>query len=92
MELEWKLFADLADIVGDRQVSVEVGSDATVGEALDALLHSYPELRERVTTDDGYLHGHINVLQNGEQLEGSTHETPVSATDELALLPPVSGG
>lgn len=92
MEVEWRLFADLADSAGDRRISVEVGSEPTVRDALEALLSSHPALRERVTSETGDLRDHINVLQNGEQISSETLETAVNAGDELALLPPVSGG
>lgn len=91
--MEWKLFADLAEIAGDRHVSVDVDAGATVGDALDALLADHPALAERVLDDDGDLRDHINVLCNGENVfteEGL--ETVLDAGDELALFPPVSGG
>lgn len=92
MEVEWRLFADLADIAGDRRVSVEVGSEPTVRDALEALLGSHPELSERVMAETGDLRDHINVLQNGEEVRREMLDTTVDAGDELALLPPVSGG
>lgn len=88
--VHWKLFADLAEAAGTEEPSVETDVE-TVGEALDALLEAYPTLADRVTTDDGTLKDHINLLQNGESVsEGLA--TPVDSDDELALFPPVSGG
>ena len=92
--MEWKLFADLADVAGDRHVSVSVGPDATVGDALDALLDDRPALGGRVLDEDGDLRSHVNLLRNGENVhtEGEGLATPVDEADELALFPPVSGG
>lgn len=92
--MKWKLFADLAEVAGEKHVTVEVGSDATVTDALDALLEAYPALEDRVLEEDGTLADHINVLRNGENVfaRGSGLETAVEADDELALFPPVSGG
>lgn len=92
-DMEWRLFADLAETAGTRRVTVETVGVETVGEALDALLSSHPALRERVLDEDGDLADHVNVLVNGEGVhtrEGL--ETPVQPGDELALFPPVSGG
>lgn len=91
--MEWKLFADLADVAGDRQVSVAVGGDATVGDALEALLSERPELRDRVYDEGGELHGHLTVLRNGSDVDNEEGlDTDVAPGDELALFPPVSGG
>lgn len=90
--MDWKLFADLAEIAGSRQVTVHLGTDATVADALEALLDEHPALEDRVL-DDGELADHINILRNGEAVMAAEGlETPVEADDELALFPPVSGG
>lgn len=89
--MRWKLFADLAEEAGPREVDVGTDPD-TVGEALDALFGEHPGLRDRVMAGDD-LRQDINVLRNGEgvhTLDGLA--TPVNPDDELALFPPVSGG
>lgn len=91
--MEWKLFADLAEIAGNRVVAVDTPPGATVGDALDDLFAAHPDLRERVLADDGTVADHINVLQNGQNVrhkEGLA--SPLAPDDELALFPPVSGG
>lgn len=93
--MEWKLFADLAELAGDRHVTVDaaVDADTTVGDALDALLDSRQPLKERVLDDDGDVRDHINILRNGENVFSAQGlDTPVEPGDELALFPPVSGG
>ncbi len=91
--MEWKLFADLAELAGDRHVTVDVGDDATVGDALDALLDAHAPLKTRVLDDDGDVRDHINVLRNGQNVfEADGLDTPTEPGDELALFPPVSGG
>ncbi|KAB1198646.1 MULTISPECIES: ubiquitin-like small modifier protein 1 [Haloferax] len=87
--MEWKLFADLAEVAGARTISVDVAGDATVGDALDALVGSHPSLESRVYADDGELYEHINVLRNGET---AALDDDAQRGDELALFPPVSGG
>ncbi len=90
-DMEWRLFADLADAAGERRVAVD--GAGTVGEALEALLAAHPDLRERVLDESGRPRDHVNVLLNGEDVRGDDGlETPVEPGDELALFPPVSGG
>lgn len=91
--MQWKLFADLAEIAGDKDVSVDTEPGDTVRDALSALLEPRPELEDRVLDDDGHLRDHINVLRNGTNVfteEGL--DTELESGDELALFPPVSGG
>ncbi|KDE58235.1 small archaeal modifier protein 1 [Halostagnicola sp. A56] len=91
--MNWKLFADLAELAGDKHVSVDVDGDATVEDALEALLADRPALEERVL-EDGELRTQINVLRNGTNVQTREEglETELEADDELALFPPVSGG
>ena len=92
--MQWKLFADLAEVAGQKRVTVDLEGEATVADALEALLDAHPALRDRVLAADGELAEHINVLRNGENVfaAGSGLETAVAADDELAMFPPVSGG
>ncbi len=90
--MEWKLFADLAEVGGDRRITVDESAE-TVGDALDALLADRPALRDRVLTNDGDVREHINVLRNGENVAHDDGlDTELDPDDELALFPPVSGG
>jgi len=92
MDQEWKLFADLAELAGDKEVAVTVEPDATVGDALAALFSERPGLEDRVW-DDGAVADDVNLLVNGvEPREEAGLETAIDADDELALFPPVSGG
>jgi len=90
--MEWKLFADLAEVAGDRVVAVEAEPGDTVGDALDALLGARPALRDRVI-EDGDIADHVNVLRNGRSVRhGDGMNATLEPGDELALFPPVSGG
>lgn len=90
--VHWKLFADLRERAGAETVAV--GDADTVGEALDDLLAERDVLRERVLDADGAVVPDVNVLKNGTNVAnaGDGLDEPVSEGDELALLPPVSGG
>jgi len=91
MDVDWKLFANLAEHA-DREITVTVEDDATVADALHALLDGRDALATEVLADDD-LADHINVLRNGENVfNGDGLDTPLDPGDELALFPPVSGG
>ena len=89
MTVEWRLFADLAERAGQRRVSVRVEPTATVGDALAALFEACPALRGRVLDDSSAVRDSITVLCDGDP---AATDDPVDDADELALLPPASGG
>ncbi|MFW5903190.1 MAG: ubiquitin-like small modifier protein 1 [Halolamina sp.] len=92
--MQWKLFADLAEIAGSKRVELDLDGGATVGDAVDALVAANPDLGDRIYDADGDLREHLNVLRNGSNVFAVDDglATPVDADDELALFPPVSGG
>jgi len=91
--MHWKLFADLAEVAGDDEVTVDLDDEPTVADALAALIEACPALEPRVYTDDGEIESHLNLLKNGENVRDAEGlSTPVEEGDELALFPPVSGG
>jgi molybdopterin synthase sulfur carrier subunit len=92
--MRWKLFANLAETAGDREVTVETPPDPTVGDALDALLAAHPGLEGELFDEDGALYDHVRLLHEGVDpfAEADGLDTPVEPDDELALFPPVSGG
>lgn len=86
--MHWRLFADLREEAGTGRVTIKT-NPSTVGEALDALLESNPELEQRVCAEDGVA-DHINILVEGEYIDSL--ERSIDEDTELALMPPVSGG
>jgi molybdopterin converting factor small subunit len=75
---------------GASEVQVE---GATVGEALEGLYAHSPELRERISDDDGGLRRFVNVYVGGEDirfLDGTG--TAVPDGGEVTILPAVAGG
>ena len=91
--MQWKLFADLAEVAESRTVEVDAGPGETVGDALDALFEARPALRDRVVDEAGEVRDHVNVVRNGQNVRhASGLDTELEAGDELALFPPVTGG
>lgn len=92
--MQWKLFANLAETAGEREVEVDAAPGETFRDALDALFAAHPELEEEIIDEDGEIYDHIRVLRNGENpfVKQDGFDTELEAGDELALFPPVSGG
>lgn len=89
-----KLFANLADLVGSREVVIDRDQSDTVEAVVDAIIAEHPALEDAVLGDDGEIADHINVLVDGRNIrhdaDGLT--TTVEPDAEVALFPPVSGG
>ena len=81
MKAKVRLFARLSELAGTREAEVEVGEGLTAGEVYRALCGRYPALSG--------LNGSIRYAVNGEYAEPGH---PVGEGDEVALIPPVSGG
>jgi MoaD family protein len=74
-----RLFAALRELAG----STEVEADGrTAGDVADSLAERFGERFRQIAAVG-------SLVVNGERAERST---PVAAGDEVALLPPVSGG
>jgi molybdopterin converting factor subunit 1 len=80
-EVKVLLFGAAADRAGARQVEVPVNSGTTLGELWTILMDQYPGLAP--------MRDILAFAINGEY---ARIEDAVSAGDEVAVLPPVSGG
>ncbi|MCX5663006.1 MAG: MoaD/ThiS family protein [Planctomycetota bacterium] len=81
MTIRVLLFAVLAQKIGAAELSLPLPAGATVGDALAELARLHPaiaEMRGRVATAVG-----LEYVRAGH---------PLADGDELALIPPVSGG
>ena len=81
MRVTVKLFAQIAEGVGQREITLELPDDATVREALDTMSDAHPTiagLRDQlaVAVNEAYARPD-RMLQDG---------------DTMALISPVSGG
>lgn len=81
MRIRVRLFARVRDIVGAGEVEREVGRGATLRTVWQGLVQDFPEL-ERYST---MISGAVNE-------EYARMDLPVEEGDEVAFLPPVSGG
>ncbi len=76
----------------DRKDAVEVsGSD--VGEVLQQLVSSHPQLKSHLFTAEGKLRSFVNVYLNDEDIRYTGAEkTPVKPSDTLSIVPSIAGG
>ena len=81
MRIKVLLFASLADIVGSRKLTLDVGDDTALGEILEQLESSYPGLKD-----------YRSLLLTAVNEEYADRSHTVRDGDEIAIFPPVSGG
>jgi molybdopterin converting factor small subunit len=75
-----------------KQSAIDVQA-ATVGEALNALTSSYPDLRKHLYSDEGELRAFVNLYLNDEDIRYLQHDqTAVKDSDTLSIVPSIAGG
>lgn len=81
MEVQVRFFATLRDTVGAKDMRIDVPEGATLGSLLDGLASKFPGLE-----------AHRPTLLTAVNLEFEGPEHALQEGDEVALMPPVSGG
>ena len=75
-----------------KQAAVEVQA-STVGEALNILTSTYPDLRKHLYGEDGELRAFVNVYLNDDDIRYlQKRETAVKDNDTLSIVPSIAGG
>jgi molybdopterin converting factor subunit 1 len=81
VKIEVRLFAMARDLAGSETVQLELPSGATLGDLRSEFLHRYPSFSS--------VQRHLLFAVNAEYADD---KTPLNANDEVACIPPVSGG
>jgi molybdopterin converting factor subunit 1 len=81
VKVRLRFFAALREITGCEEMEKEVAEGITAGRLLEELATEYPKL--------GSYTDVVQVAINQEFVE---RQSPVKSEDEVAFLPPVSGG
>lgn len=81
MKARVRFFARLSELAGTRETEVELGESLTARDAYQALCGRYPAIA-----------GLDHILMYAVNGEYVSHSHPLRDGDELALIPPVSGG
>ena len=80
MQISILLFGIAKDIVGKHELKMEVGKPCNVASLKEKIIQQFPGFE---------LLRHLAVAVNNEY---ANNETMVNEGDEIALIPPVSGG
>ena len=81
MRITVRLFARLRELVGAGELEREVPSGATVGTVWESLVRDYPAIAAYTAS-----------MSCAVNIDYARMTTAVSDGDEVAFLPPVSGG
>ena len=81
MKVRVRLFAVLREVVGREEVEIDGPEELTVGQLWEQLVADHPDL-------DGYGRS----IQFAVNHDFASRDTPLKPEDEVAFLPPVSGG
>lgn len=80
-KIKVRLFAILRERVGESAITLTVSGGITVNQLNSEILKKYPELKS-----------FSNKFVTSVNCKISTGDTIITSKDEVALLPPVSGG
>jgi len=89
-----KFYATLRDIVGQKEVELDIESGMTVREMIDHIINKYPRLGRELLDNGGNLYQHVHVFVNGRDapyLEDSL-STRIQENDKIDIFPAVGGG
>ena len=81
MKVKLLFFASCRDIVGVRDLELEVDVDIIIADLKEPLIALYPRLRS--------IKKVLSVAVNAQYVHDSYE---ISSGDEIAFIPPVSGG
>jgi len=78
--LEVLVFGIAKDIMGGSKVKLQMGLPSTVDQLKTLILTSYPDFQD------------VRSLAIAVNNEYATGQDPINKGDEVAIIPPVSGG
>jgi molybdopterin converting factor subunit 1 len=80
-KIKVRLFANLRELVGEREITISLPGGVTVDHLNNEILKRYPQLKS-----------FSNKFVTSVNCKVTTGDTIITSSDEIALLPPVSGG
>jgi len=81
MKIHVQFYAQLCDLIGRRELEVEVAEGATAGDLLERIYAQQPVLRP-----------HDKSILIGAGVEFVDRNYELKANEEIAIMPPVQGG
>lgn len=83
----------LTNVTKTRETMIEIGEKASVKLVLDKLIEKFGNELERRLLENGELRRFVNLYVNGEDIRYLNGlDSEVKDTDEISILPAVSGG
>jgi sulfur-carrier protein len=75
------------------RLALDLGEDATVLAALEAVSQRWPALGRRLRDDTGAVRRHVNLFVDGDDVRALQRvQTPLREGSVLHVLPSVAGG
>jgi molybdopterin converting factor small subunit len=91
MSAQIEFLGPLKQLVNGQDV-LEVQA-ASIGEVLQELGQEYDNLTQRLLSDDGTLHRHINIYLNEEDIRFQDNlQTSLSQGDRVTVISAIAGG
>ena len=81
MHVRLLFFATLKDIVGSRDLRIDIPEGSTIGDLLSQLEQRYPRIKD-----------YRSIALTAINEEYADKSARISEGDEVAIFPPVSGG
>jgi MoaE-MoaD fusion protein len=81
MKVRVQFYAQLRDLVGMREMDVDLAEGATVGDLIETIYARQPALR-----------AHDKSILIGAGVEFVDRNYKLKPNDEIAIMPPVQGG
>ena len=74
-------------------LQLDVPPATTLRQVLDEIDRQFPGAAAKILDGDGRPHRYVNLYVNGDDVRhGAGMDTPVRDTDEILILPAISGG
>jgi MoaD family protein len=92
--MQVNLYATFRLIAGMKTLSLDLPTETTVRQVVNAVVAQHPVLRTHWLDETGELHAHVHIFVNGHDIQNLEHgfETPLQSEDVLDFFPPVGGG
>jgi MoaD family protein len=81
MKIHVQFYAQLRDLIGTREMDIDLGDDATVRDLLEKIYSQQPALRS-----------HDKSILIGAGVEFVDRNHKLKPGEEIAIMPPVQGG
>jgi molybdopterin synthase sulfur carrier subunit len=92
MKIEVNFFGTYREIVGRKQIVVELEKGVNVKALLEKLCAEYPDLKKKFFKGDKFSEN-VMVLLNGQNIIFlNTFDTEIKDTSKVSILSPISGG